>query len=176
MRRNKPIPSPEYRRLIQDWCIQEKPAHAVEVGVYSGKLSKLLQPYCGRLTLVDPWRAPYMHFDQEHMTKIGVGVRKWADTTDNVKVFHMTSEMAASMFEDEEVDFWHTDGDHSYEECKKDIELWMSKVKPGAIMSGDNLEIETVRQAVSDAFPSFTETGYGENKKLGGRIWWFRRP
>lgn len=168
MRRNKPIPTPQYREIVAGWCAEERPALAVEVGVYSGKLSRLLQPHAKRLVLVDSWRAPYMHYDQKHMNAIAREVMDWALGQENVEVVRERSAAAARVFEDESIDFWHTDGDHSYEGTLSDIGAWLAKVKPGSLMSGDNYEIPTVAQAVRDALPKHQLAGKG-------RVWWWRK-
>lgn len=69
-----------------------------------------------------------------------------------VKPMMMESEDAASIFKDKSCDFIFIDGDHSFEETKKDIELWMPKVKPGGILCGHDCE-----GAMSDFEPAVIE-------------------
>jgi predicted O-methyltransferase YrrM len=57
------------------------------------------------------------------------------------------------------------DADHSYEECKADIEFWTPKVKPGGIVCGHDVTFPDVERAVR-------ETGTYER---GGCSMWYRR-
>ncbi len=53
------------------------------------------------------------------------------------------------------------DGDHSYEGCKRDIEAWLPKVKPGGLLAGHDFsgEYPGVMQAVKEAFPDYVHHG-----------------
>lgn len=55
-----------------------------------------------------------------------------------------------NLFEDKSIDLVYIDGDHSYEAVKKDIELWLPKVKDGGLLSGDDFQWEGVKKAVHE--------------------------
>ena len=55
---------------------------------------------------------------------------------DRSQILHMTSNDAAKQFKDNELDFIYIDANHSYDGCKKDIELWYPKMRPGGVFSG----------------------------------------
>lgn len=61
------------------------------------------------------------------------------------------SKYAYSMFEDKSIDFLFIDGSHAYESVKKDIELWLPKVK--GVISGHDYDWNTVSKAVSELLP-----------------------
>ncbi len=52
----------------------------------------------------------------------------------------MESRNAARIFKDGSCDLVFIDGDHSYEAAKRDIEMWLPKVKPGGILCGHDCE------------------------------------
>ena len=51
-------------------------------------------------------------------------------------VWRMTSEQAAPAMPDETLDFCYIDADHRYEAVKRDIEMWLPKVRPGGLICG----------------------------------------
>lgn len=172
-----PGPSPirvkAYRKIMRDLVAQERPKVVCEVGVYLGELSRMLLEIDSieRYIIVDAWEAPYMHFDQAHMDSIGDQVKENFADDPRVSIYHAdstaTAEILRATGHGPYIDFWHTDGDHSYEGCKADIVNWRPMVKPLGIMSGDNYEIPTVKQAVDEQFPYANIDGKG-------RIWWQR--
>ena len=170
---NKPCNAATYRAATIDELMSERAAIVVEVGVYSGALSRLINaiPGVSQLTIVDPWRAPYGKFDQAHMDTIAEGVKAWAaDFPNNVRVMRIPSHEAAPLFDDESINFWHTDGDHAYEMVKLDIESWLPKVRTGCLLTGDNYESSGVSQAVDELLP---RRWLPERAK--GRLWCARK-
>jgi hypothetical protein len=176
MRRNKPITTKAYRaEMVQILCEEALRGphwdglNVVEVGVYEGKLGQLLcvNPSVASYIIVDQWKSPYMHFDQEHMDKVAATCKAWAAEFPKVDVWHMSSVEGANLVPDGSVDFWHTDGDHGFDGITTDIEAWLPKMKLGGLMTGDNLEIDTVRAGVEKCLPGFEECGKG-------RIWTYR--
>lgn len=55
-----------------------------------------------------------------------------------VQIYRKYSFDAARHFPDEYFDLIYLDADHSYEGCKKDLELWYPKVKTGRFFTGDD--------------------------------------
>lgn len=165
----------QYRKIVVRMARDEEPGVVVEVGVYAGELSRLLVklPTLSMLTLVDSWKGSYMDLGQRSMTSTRTRVRRWAKRQPKVKVLHMDSMDAVHQFDDESIDFWHTDGDHSHDGTYDDIVGWWPKVKPGCIMCGDNLEIPTVRTAITQAA---LDMGCEWSESGRGRIWWLRKP
>lgn len=95
--------------------------------------------------------------------KLKINTNNWG-----VNLINKTSKEASQMFEDNFFDLIFIDGDHSYENVKKDIESWLPKLKNNGIMSGhdyDNFWTGVVR-AVDEKF-------YGKIKTKN-RIWWTR--
>lgn len=167
----KPCNAATYRLATVNLALPEHPKVLVEVGVYAGALSQMFAEYVLSLEkqyIVDSWKGGYSGFSQKHMDGIAAGVVTWAATQPKVTVHLMDSAEAAKLFDDESIDFFHTDGDHSLAGIRGDIAAWLPKVKPGCILSGDNYEIPAVAQGVREAFP--------KHKLLAnGRLWWVRK-
>lgn len=79
---------------------------------------------------------------------------------DTVEIIVSTSEKASTLFGFQSVEFVFIDADHSYEGCKKDIELWRPKIKLGGVCAGDDYGIPGeppiwpgVRMAVDELLP-----------------------
>jgi predicted O-methyltransferase YrrM len=75
---------------------------------------------------------------------------------DIVNPVRMTSEEAVKLYEDNTLDFVLIDGSHEYELVKKDLINWLAKLKPGAMLAGDDYEWPGVKQAVNELLPGFT--------------------
>lgn len=167
----KPCNAATYRKAAFDLAKGADPQIVVEVGVYAGALSRMFAtlPSLESLTIVDSWLGDYCKFGQEHMDGIAQGVIDWAKTDPKVTVLRMDSKHGAIRFEDESIDFFHTDGDHSLAGITGDIQAWLPKVKPGCLMSGDNFEIPEVARGVKMLLPGY-QTG------ANGRLWYWRKP
>ncbi len=167
----KPCNAATYREATRKLAASVNPKVLVEVGVYAGALSQLFAtiPSIEKQYIVDSWEGGYSGFNQEHMNRIADGVLTWARRQPKVRVHHMRSADAAPWFEDESIDFWHTDGDHSLAGIMADISLWLPKVKTGCIMSGDNYEIPEVAEGVRRLLPN-------HELLANGRLWWARKP
>lgn len=166
----KPCNAATYRAATLKLANGERPKIIVEVGVYAGALSAMLAtcPTVEKQYIVDSWEGGYSGFSQAHMNVIGKQVIDWAKTQPKVTVHHMRSAAAAQLFEDESIDFFHTDGDHTLHGIKTDIAMWLPKVKTGCLMSGDNYEIPAVAQGVTELLP--------KHKLLAnGRLWYARK-
>lgn len=83
---------------------------------------------------------------------------------DFVEVRHMKSEEAALLEQNESLDLVFIDADHTYEGCKKDIDLWWPKLKKGGVMLGHDYgpHFEGVVKAVNERFGSPHDLSEGE--------------
>lgn len=57
---------------------------------------------------------------------------------------------AASAFLLESLDAVFIDADHSYEAVRRDLEVWMDRLKPGGIIAGHDIDRESVQRAVRE--------------------------
>lgn len=62
------------------------------------------------------------------------------------------SDLAAARFPDHGLDFVMIDADHSYEAVLRDIRAWWPKMRPGGLLTGDDLRgsFPGVRQAITE--------------------------
>jgi predicted O-methyltransferase YrrM len=166
----KPCNAATYRKATFDLALMHSPRIVVEVGVYEGALSRMLAalPMLDHLYVIDSWDGYYSRLGDEHMEKVAAGVIAWGATQSNVTVSRLDSSDAVAAFEDESVDFFHTDGDHSLAGIRRDIRMWEPKVKRGGILSGDNYEAATVAQGVDELLPH-------RQLLANGRLWWARK-
>lgn len=167
----KPCNAATYRKAAFDLAVACRPKVIVEVGVYAGDLSRMFAQVPGveATHIVDSWLGEYCNKGQKLMDEVAASVKAWAATDAKVTVHHMDTSEAVQAFDDESIDFWHTDGDHSLAGITRDIKLWLPKVKPGGMLSGDNFEIPAVAQGVKTLLPGF-KTG------ANGRLWYWGKP
>jgi hypothetical protein len=159
-----------------------------EIGVYKGVSTRVLLerfPHC-RLLLVDPWKT--WDEDTSYGKSSGMQPKTQVDwntvytqalenigpATHRCRVMRMTSELAAAQVPDKSLDFVFIDADHTYEATKRDIELWLPKVKTIIIGhdyngKGDRAGCWGVKRAVDEAFGDQVEI-------RKGLIWAHRLP
>ena len=103
-----------------------------EVGCYAGDFSKVLsQDYKGQILSIDYFDPKDFLYDE--------GLEERASNTlegTNCILIKGTSEEASNAVPNEGLDWVYIDADHSYESAKKDISIWMPKVRKGGIVSG----------------------------------------
>jgi hypothetical protein len=116
---------------------------AVEVGTHHARYARvLLESWPGRLACVDPWGVPPGY---EGQVKYLEGLGDWTggDREEDMKValrnlspfgsracvVRNTSENAAPLFDDGELDLVYLDGDHRREAVARDIRLWWPKLR-----------------------------------------------
>lgn len=115
----------------------------VEIGSYAGS-STLIFLESGNvkgLVAVDPWDNDLI---EEMVARHGrqmdrvreIFVEDVASKHPEVEMLVMTSEAAVRQVGDRKFDFVYIDGDHAYESCRQDIELWLPKVRPGGMIGG----------------------------------------
>jgi len=104
------------------------------------------------------------------------------------KLIRATGAVAATMFEDESIDFIYIDGDHSLEGIAADIYAWTPKIVTGGIISGHDYKDgpgsgitgyfgKQLPYAVKTVVDYFCERYGFKNHAVGGRIlsWWFAK-
>lgn len=67
-----------------------------------------------------------------------------------VTVLAMSSVEAAATFADASVDFLFVDGAHDYDSVKADLLAWRPKLKPGALVAGDDANWRGVKEAARE--------------------------
>ena len=141
------------KNKLIELCSDPSTQMYVEVGVYLGKsflvASKTMADknnlFCKAIA-IDPWTADasaegfeennpnhkwWTNLNYDHLYK------EWRDNLEKsnskqvVQELRMTSHEASKQFEDESIDVFHLDGNHSEVSSTRDVEDWYSKVKRG---------------------------------------------
>jgi predicted O-methyltransferase YrrM len=136
-----------------------------EVGVYHGATAHRLLGTCPRLTkliCVDLWEyQPEVYSEEwerdmrrdENQTQVYMifqrGIRGYEN---KVEILKGVSWEMAEKVDNKSLDFVFIDADHGYESVKKDILAWLPKVKNGGLISGHDINLPGVYQAVNEFF------------------------
>jgi len=118
----------------------------VEIGVEKGEYSEVILKHSKLEILysVDSWKEfpgeEYQdtnnHNQSDHDKNRKDTELKLSKYKKRSQILHMVSSDAAKKFKDNELDFIYIDANHSYEGCKKDIELWYPKMRAGGVFAG----------------------------------------
>lgn len=121
----------------------------VEVGSWKGMstsvIAKTVKPFNGKVFAVDHWQGN--EGVPEHEKAKGKDIFltfrhniKTLGVSEVIYPLVMDSNTAVSIFKDESLDMVFIDADHRYSFVKKDIEMWLPKVKQGGIIAGHDCE------------------------------------
>lgn len=150
----------------------------VEIGCAYGNLAEHLLDNTGlkRLYSVDPYTfytaMPGLENQEDYDCMYNYVVGKmYPKHSNRFSLRRTTSESALTGFKEEEIDFVFIDGDHSYEAVKKDIELYSTLLKPGAILSGHDI---TVFEGVDRSVKEYQQQTGKKLYTLPGNIWYFK--
>jgi hypothetical protein len=136
--------------------------YMVEIGSYQGESTKIFLenlPKIKKLYAVDPWENGYcagdVCSDGYSMEIVERNFDLRVMSYEQLSKQKTKSENFASKITDETLDFVYIDGNHTYESCKNDIELWLPKIKKTGFIGGhDYLEncFPGVVNAVNEKF------------------------
>jgi len=133
----------------------------VEIGVWDGCFSQqiLNEMEPKRLFLIDPWEYMPVYTDryyggliaknQEDMDTVFRSVINRFNLCSNVTIIRKMSHNAVNMFEDEYIDWVYIDGNHSYAFVLNDLNMFVTKVKTGGCLVGDDYNYWEVKKAVN---------------------------
>ena len=76
-----------------------------------------------------------------------------------VTILKGDSTQMADKVKDGSLDFIFIDADHRYAAVKKDIIAWTPKLKPGGLLSGHDINLPGVFQAVEELIPNYVSVG-----------------
>jgi len=141
-------------------------SHFVEVGAWKGRSSS----YMGieilnsdkdiKFDVVDTWLG-----SEEHAHKKDLSIIKntlYEDFLENIQPcisvinpIRTTSIEASKLYEDNSLDFVFIDASHKYNDVKEDIKSWLTKVRKGGILAGDDIIWSGVERAVKESLPEY---------------------
>jgi predicted O-methyltransferase YrrM len=113
----------------------------VEIGSYAGTSAEMFlrSGKVDHLSCVDAWTTGYDDNDVASSSDMDAAEKEFDAKVSpyrNITKLKMWSQDAAAKFEDGSLDLVYIDGEHTYEGVKRDIELFLPKIKPGGIISG----------------------------------------
>ncbi len=129
----------------------------VEIGSFAGVSSDLFARYCKTLHCVDIWKdSPgFNNYQLDLAFSMFLEVRK---KHENIYWYVMTSFETSKHTLNESIDLVYIDAIHDYECVKTDIEAWTPKVKSGGWVTGHDIHMPGVLQAVTEAFDNDYKT------------------
>lgn len=158
----------DYQRIYDEAIDRVKgPAVFVEVGSFKGRSTAYLAEEIKRrqkpikFYACDTWTGTPGHkFLGEQVAAAGGSTFPiWRDNMQRagvasyVEALPTSSPAAAAGFADGSIDFVWIDGDHSAAAVEADILAWWTKLKPGGIMAGHDIDMSGVRRSVDKLFP-----------------------
>ena len=119
-----------------------KSLEIVEIGCYVGDATAIFAGYFKHIYAVDPWENGYDPTDaasyQHPMAIIEKQFDEMARNYNNISKLKMPSDEAVKHFP--HIDAIYIDGVHTYDGCKKDLNLWRNLVKPGGFICGHDYQ------------------------------------
>lgn len=149
--------------------------HVAEVGIGYGMHAKYVMKTTNveKMYLVDPMRYyendGFSHDVMSHQAEIPGNnfnelysliqeeLSPWKDKLVFLRV--PSVEVTQDMIPDESLDCVFIDGDHSFSAVLADLQFWWKKIRKGGQMLGDDIFIDSVRDAVN-MFPSISGVPY----------------
>ena len=134
-----------------------------ELGVFKGQTFLYLMENCPGLTLygVDLWKEQPDVPGQEYncgrdFDGFLKDIRSQTAGNAGARIIQDYTVAGADQVEDGSLDFVFIDADHSREAVRADIMAWQPKLKPGGCMTGHDIHMDGVREAVAEFYPNYT--------------------
>jgi SAM-dependent methyltransferase len=145
----------------------------VEVGAWKGRSTSCLAVEIANskkditLYVIDTWEGSIEHLNNSEKESLPTLYETFMANMKPVEKYYfplkMTSEEASKKFKDKSLKFVFLDASHEYEDVKRDIQNWISKVKPGGILAGHDYYPDDgrydwfpgVKQAVNETIKDF---------------------
>jgi predicted O-methyltransferase YrrM len=120
-----------------------------EVGCFLGVSTEtFLQFAPSMLYAIDVWGINEKYDEADYAVgddgwdNVEANFRKRISSYSNVEIIKNYSHKAACDFENESLDLVYIDGEHGYDAVKRDINVWLPKVKTGGALAGHDYTIE----------------------------------
>lgn len=148
----------------------------VELGVAAGRHSRYILENSGvdKLWSIDRWQHiegydDAMNLPQNEHDELYLYVcSQLSRFGQRSSIIRSDTTLASTIFPDKFLDFVYVDADHSYEGCKRDLLAWIPKIKVGGIISGHDLNWESVSKAIEEVMPQF---GIEKVEPIGETCW-----
>ena len=134
------------------WLADQASRHSliVEVGSYHGRSTRALGDNTpGRVIAVDTWIGPLSLASRDQIPSFEKIFRtNLADLLTCGKV--IPCQPQSQVFENLHPDMVFIDGDHHYDQVKRDIIFWLEKLHPGSLLCGHDFSCLDVARAVGE--------------------------
>jgi predicted O-methyltransferase YrrM len=136
----------------------------IEVGVAQGENAAQMLKHLDieTLFLIDNYQPPFNTMKDKAIRLLDGKPITW---------MMMHSQHAASILEENQMDFVYIDADHSYKSTLNDLEAYYPLLKSGGFMGGDDITIGSVMAALLD----FAHTHSIKIITVNQREWWFQK-
>lgn len=125
-----------------------------EIGVWQGQTTKEYLPIVkknnGRTICIDWFKGnadittipdhPHAYQPNNQFNILNSFLNNVKEYLDYINIIIGDSKLVSQYIPNESIDICFIDGDHIYPNIKQDIELYLSKVKPGGILAGHDME------------------------------------
>lgn len=153
------------------WLAEQAQTHRaiVEIGSYLGRSTRVLGDHTpGRVVAIDDWKGPRdIECDKTNLLKKFFSNVKdliGADKVLYLKRDHgdfpldiLAYAKLVDMVDYQGIDMVFIDGDHEYENVKRDIIFWKNTIAPYGVLCGHDFHYcSGVRQAVEELLPSYS--------------------
>ena len=135
----------EEKKSLKDFVI-------VEIGSFSGVSSDLLARYCRKLLCIDIWSLGSPGLSHEQLKIAREHFREVLDSHDNIISIEDYADEVAKLIDDNSIDMVYIDAVHDYEYVKNDIITWSPKIIKGGYITGHDIHMPGVKQAVEEFF------------------------
>src|SRR5258708_21030191 len=146
------------------WLAEQAAWHKVivEMGRYLGRSTRALgDNTTGTVYAIDDWYGPRdVEIPEEERTKIfetfvrnmdGLRPKVQPIRCDHGDALPTTEPLMGPPTADGP-DMIFIDGDHQYENVKRDIETWWKRLKPGGLLCGHDVQLRGVSEALAETF------------------------
>ncbi len=123
----------------------------VEIGCFSGVSSELFALHCDEIYCIDRW-VGYAEIDNERVLEAERRFDEMSRNHYNIFKVKASSEEASQICANKSVDAVYIDASHDYENVKKDIQIWLPKIKSGGFIAGHDIDLFGVKTAVEELF------------------------
>ncbi len=167
--------------VLEDMIKEHGWTRGAELGVRWGQTSLYLLENCPRLTMIGvdlmkrqpqnlgPGKETYQQWPWDVYESAVCKIED--DFGKRFKMYRMRMSQAAQLVADESLDFVFIDGDHSTDGVSCDIRCWAPKVKPDGMITGHDINLDSVKAAVDWFFVDKWET---EGERWNW-IWWGKK-
>lgn len=139
------LPTHNRRRFWQSFMEKYGCQKIAEIGVYKGENFRRMVAHKPKYAVgVDIWKEEGIpgqndaDLSQEELDAMYRNLCYKYREYPNITILRDYTTKAAEIFPDGFFDLIYIDADHTYEGCKKDLEMWYPKVRAGGFVTGDD--------------------------------------